>query len=385
MDIEQFVTVKDSEEILRKLIKVNTTNPTGNEMDLVKVILSLFPQDNLDYEIIDHGNNRGSLMIKVAGADSSKSLAFVGHIDTVPVSKESDWEYPPLAGKVEDGYMYGRGTADMKGGVTAMILTALYFIKTGTQPAIDLKFCFTADEEVDGMGVVALKEAGYLDDTVEIFICEPSAEKLGLAEKGALWLEISATGKAAHASMPDCGVNAIDYLQDYIRQFKKQVDLKSKDPLLGQTTMTVTTMQGGVKTNIIPVEANATLDIRTIVGCSHDQLLATADKLAKQMMREEDGLSLEVKVKNNRPAVGTDKDEAMVKNLQAVVTDLDYTNQLKGLYFYTDASQLIPDLQVPFVILGPGADAMAHQKNERIELASIVRVTKIYLNYITNY
>ncbi|HSH35837.1 M20/M25/M40 family metallo-hydrolase, partial [Schnuerera sp.] len=99
-----------TEKILKKLININTTNPPGNEMDAIKTVLSFFPE-SIDYRIINHGDNRGSLLIEIKG-ETEEKIGFIGHLDTVPVPDASNWEYPPFDGVIKEGYMYGRGTSD---------------------------------------------------------------------------------------------------------------------------------------------------------------------------------------------------------------------------------------------------------------------------------
>src|SRR5699024_6075010 len=209
--IKEYLSQGNYRKILEKLVKINTTNLPGNEMDAVNAILSFFPEERTTYEIIDHGKNRGSLMITIPGEVQNRSLAFVGHIDTVPVSDAGDWKYPPFDAMVDnERILHGRGSADMKGGVTAMIAAALYFIEKDITPPNTLKFCFTADEESGGMGAIGIGEKGYLNDAEAMIIPEPTKEGIGISEKGALWLSISVTGKAVHGSRPDLGINAVE-------------------------------------------------------------------------------------------------------------------------------------------------------------------------------
>jgi len=131
-------------------------------MDAVNEIIKFFPEGD-GHKIVDHGNNRGSLMIEIKGKAQEK-IGFIGHIDTVPVQDESSWIHPPFDGIVQDGYLYGRGASDMKGGITAMILTALHFIERNMTPLNTIKFVFTAGEESDGLGIQTLRDRGFLKD-----------------------------------------------------------------------------------------------------------------------------------------------------------------------------------------------------------------------------
>lgn len=372
-----------TENILKKLVNINTTNPPGNEMDVINTILGFFPED-IAYEIVDHGDNRGSLIIEIKGEDEEK-IGFIGHLDTVPVPDESNWDYPPFDGVIKDGYMYGRGTADMKGGVTAMILTALYFVENNITPPHTLKFVFTADEESGGIGIQTLRDKGLLKDISKVFIPEPTDEQIGICEKGAFWLNINVKGRASHGSRPDLGINAIEKLYEYICRLKATMDLEKEHYLLKKSSFAITLISGGVKTNIIPEDAKASVDIRTIPGIDHDEILKNAYEISKIMEEENPGISIEILVENNRPPLTIDEGNGFIKEIIETYERLSYPVKFKGLNFYTDASQLIPFHNIPFVILGPGEENMCHQKNERTSIESITRMAKLYISYIINY
>ncbi|WP_156289384.1 M20 family metallopeptidase [Oceanobacillus salinisoli] len=382
-EIKEYLSHNKYRQILKSLVQTNTTNLPGNEMDVVNAILDFFPREKITYNVIDHGENRGSLVITIPGVQQDRSLAFVGHIDTVPVSDAEDWNYPPFDAVVdENGFLHGRGSADMKGGVTAMIVTALYFIEKEITPQKTLKFCFTADEESGGIGAISLREQGYLDDVEAMIIPEPTKEGIGISEKGALWLNVQATGKAAHGSRPDLGINAVEEVTLFLEKLKQTINTSYDDPLLGKTTCSITQFKGGVKTNIIPNQAMATMDIRTTPDQDHERIIGSANEIAREQMNNKPGLTINLEIENNRPPVSTNKSETFVLEMQQVYRELSYDSTVKGLQFYTDASQLIPYLNIPFVILGPGKEEMAHQTNECIELSSVEKVAEIYLSYL---
>ncbi|WP_010281119.1 M20 family metallopeptidase [Bacillus timonensis] len=384
-EINKFVTEERCIDILSTLVKINTTHPNGNEMDVMKTILSFFKNYSITYHLIDHGENRGSLVITIPGKDASASVAFIGHVDTVPIGEPTEWSYPPFEAIIEGDYMYGRGTADMKGGVTCMIMTALHLLEQKITPAHDILFCFTADEEAGGMGILAIKESGYLDRVKELIVPEPSNEKIGIAEKGALWLDITVEGLPAHGSRPELGVNAVEKFVEFTDRFKAEVDTEFTHPLLGKATISVTKLEGGYKTNVIPDFAKASLDIRTLPSEKNDIVIKKANKVAKELMQELEHLSIKIKVENNRPPIETLPDHIFIKKVKRTFDELSIPVEFTGLYFYTDASQVVPDLQIPFVIIGPGDDKMAHQRDERIQISSIARVTEIYIRYVLDY
>jgi len=263
-----------------------------------------------------------------------------------------------------------------------MIVTLLYFIENNITPPQDIHFCFTADEEVDGIGVISMIEKGIIGNAKEVIICEPTSEAIGLAEKGALWLHVGVKGKLSHASMPDLGINAIEKLIMFIDALRKSFDTTVLHPLLGHPSLSVTQFSGGIKTNIVPDSADVSIDIRTIPGQSHDDIINNAAAISKEMMNKYPGLVINIAVENNRAAVETMEDSNIVNKIKSIFNKLGHPIKCMGIYFYTDASQLIPHIKVPFIILGPGEDKMAHQNNERIELSSMVKLAGIYVNYI---
>lgn len=377
-----YIDEKFCKELLEKFIKVNTCQPLGNEGDMVKALLEVFPKDTPKL-ILNHGENRQTLILKINGEQRTGGIALIGHIDTVACGDESKWKYPPLKANYEDGYIYGRGAADMKGGVVVMVATALTLLASNKRPKGDIYFCFTADEEKGGLGAVELSKLEELNNVEEIFITEPSNEKIGISEKGALWLKVRTIGTQAHGSRPEVGINSIEKSLELYEEFKKCLDFNTKDKYLGYVTSAITKISGGTMTNIIPAYAEMEIDIRTLTNVNHEELINSFKSIAKDM--EKDGLSYEIEVLNNRPAAGVTEDSIIVKKVCNILNKLHMSTEKKGIFFYTDASQIIPKNEKPFVIFGPGDDLLAHQTDERIEVKSMVRVANFYVNYIKEY
>jgi succinyl-diaminopimelate desuccinylase len=352
-------------------------------MDGVEAILPLFDGYDCATDVINHGDNRGSLVLTIEGEDRRRSLAFMGHLDTVPVDDLDQWGVPPHEAVIEDGFVYGRGAADMKGGVTSMIQAALHVLQEGVTPAYSVKFCFTADEEANGAGVLSIRDAGLLDDVSAVFIPEPTGAKIGLMEKGALWLRVTADGKSAHGSRPDLGCNAIEELLVFLERLRGSIDLSIESDVfeqMGRSTFVIGQIEGGTKTNVVPAHASASVDIRTVFGVDHQAIIGKGEAIAAEMAT--DDLSISVCVENDRPAIGVDRDHPFVIGVAEEMEKLGLEVGYKGLHFYTDGSQVVPQLGIPFVILGPGEDSMAHQKDERVALREVSDVADVFISYI---
>jgi len=383
----RFVTSAACATTLQDLVRIDTTHPMGSEMEIVTYLVTRFEDHDCGLDVLDHGQNRGSLVLTVPGEVEGKSLAFVGHVDTVPVDDADQWGFLPHGGTIEDGFLYGRGAADMKGGVTAMVEAARYLLEGGITPRRTVKFCFTADEEADGAGVMAMMEEGHLDDVAAVFIPEPTDGKIGLTEKGALWLEVTATGRSSHGSRPDLGRNAIEHLLAYVDELRASIDLSRESDILSElnhSTFVVSKIEGGTKTNVVPCRAMVAIDIRTVFGVDHGEIIRTAEDIALTMAGSTEDLSLAIAVKNDRPAIGVEKGHAFIEGIATEMERLGLSLAYKGLHFYTDGSQIVPQLSIPFAILGPGEDSMAHQKDERIAIDMVSDVANVFVSYILN-
>ena len=367
--------------LTQMLVSTNTSQPAGNEADLVRKISALVPA-HVYRRVLDHGNNRASLILRIDGKKRGGGLAFVGHIDTVAFGDEQAWTYPPLSAQIRNGILYGRGAADMKSGVAAMIIAAQCVLASGRIPEKDLWFCFTADEEAGGMGILSIMQSGELSDVEEFIIAEPSELKLGLCEKGALWLRIHAEGLLAHGSRPEVGINAVEALMDFHHRLHQAVDTETPHPLLNTTTISTTGFYGGIMTNVIPAQAYMELDIRTLPSLPNAEVVEFAQKIAAEMEHDRPNLHIRVEVLNNRVPVETLPDAPIVRKMQHTFETLSLPCESKGMYFYTDMSQIALYTDAPFLILGPGDDKQAHVTNEHVAVSDIENAARVYTAYI---
>ncbi len=381
MENNYTIQAEDCAALLRTLVRTNTCQPEGNEDALAHLIADLFP-DSVEKRFIPHGAGRSSLALRIPGTAGKGGLCLMGHMDTVSCGDPALWSCDPLAAERRGDLIYGRGTADMKGGLVSMIQAALSVLRRGKALERDLWLCFTADEEAHGTGALAFAQNGWLKDIGGLIVAEPSGECIGLCEKGALWLRVKAVGALAHGSRPEIGINGVEKLMEFERLLRAQVPVAEVHPTLHKTTMAVTKLNGGIMTNVIPANAEMEIDMRTLPTVDHAQLLQTAQAICSQMTAQCPGLRLEVEVLNNRPAVEVAEGAPFVAAVKEGCRGAGIEPRCKGLYFYTDASQVVPALGCPFVIFGPGEDTMAHQIDEKIDVHSMARVAEAYRRVI---
>lgn len=381
MTHEMHTDIRECAEVLKKLLRIDTAQPCGNEKTLVRWLCANIP-DGAELTEIPHGNDRASLVVKVVGETDEGGIAFVGHIDTVAAGERNAWRCDPFGGEEHEGKIYGRGAADMKSGVAAMFLTLKTLLEHQFHPKVPVYFCFTADEEAGGMGIRAIMEQNLLQDVEAVIIPEPSGGDIGIAEKGALWLRLHVKGCEAHAAQPVLGVNALEYAFRLHAAVKKYVETGACHPLLGTSSVSLTKLHGGCLTNMIPANAVMELDIRTLPSLSHQTIVGELRDVIRELELQIPGFCAEIEVLNDRNAAETPENALLVQKFRQILHNLGKNAACKGVDFYTDISQMRPALTAPFIIYGPGDDRLAHCPNEFVTAKEICFAADSYLAYI---
>ncbi|MEI6688519.1 MAG: M20/M25/M40 family metallo-hydrolase [Thermoleophilia bacterium] len=215
-------------ELLRDLIRVDSSNPPGRETPAAMVVKQYLEANGIACELVARNPDRANLVARVPGRGTGPSLALMGHTDVVP-AHAPDWTHPPFDAHLDgEGYIWGRGTCDMKNELATRCVTIAHLVRSGFEPSGDLLLISQADEE-DGMEEVGmpwlLKERPDL--TCDYAIDEGGGVRLELAdgrvvytlqvgEKATLPVTITALGEAGHASVPTLGRNAVPMVAELI-------------------------------------------------------------------------------------------------------------------------------------------------------------------------
>jgi len=388
MDIKSILANISREEtvsLLKDMIRIDTVNPPGNEKVLAEKIKEKFDQLGISSEVVDLGHDRANVIGVIKGTGERKALLLNGHLDTVPPG-DVDWEYGPFSGTIVDNKIYGRGAADMKSGLAAMIMAAGAVKKAGIPLMGDLIIAGTAGEETDSLGAFHYLKSTELKDVGAIIIGEPTSCKIKIAEKGALWLELTTYGKTSHGAFPEKGINAIVHMNMLLNEILNYKLKCEENKLLGKPTLNISTINGGVKTNVVPDRCTVTVDIRTVPPMEHESIIKDFESMVEKLKKQVEGFNAELKVLNNRPAVETGAYDPFIKMGQKVAKELFGKDLIpEGLNFYTDAAVFLPSTNLPAIIYGPGDSDMAHQPNEYIELEDLWEAVQFYIGMILEY
>lgn len=365
--------------VLQRLIRIDSSNPPGQEQAVARACAEQARAWGLRAELQPVGPNRANLLVKLPEEREGPTLLLCGHLDTVPPG-DQPWERAPFGGELEDGVLHGRGAVDMKGGLVAMLAALRELAPQAAQLRGNVRLAALVGEEVDCLGAQRFLAGGGMREVAWLVVGEPSGLDIIVAHRGALWLELTAHGRTAHGSMPSFGINAIDHLIALLGRVRGLDLPATPHPLLPSPTLNVGTIQGGIKPNVVPDRCQATVDLRTLPGQRHDELVDAVLSLARELEEETPGLRLDVRVINDRAPVQTPSDAPLVTAARASVgAVLQREPAVRGAPYYTDASVLTPPTGVPTIILGPGDERLAHQPNERVPAADVLAAARCYV------
>ncbi len=327
---------KEAQGWLIDLIRINTTNPPGNEEQAAKYIAHVLDKEAIPSELLEVAPGRSALVARLrssAVADPSKALLLVAHMDVVGVDR-SKWSVDPFAAVIKDGVLYGRGSVDDKSMLVANLAAFVALKRSNAHLNRDVIFLATADEEQGGDASIKILiskywdkfAAGYaLNEGGEVFVKDGKVQYVAVqaSEKVAINVAVIARGTSAHASRPTKdnavvhlaqavakigGYSAPVHFTSIVRRYFEQLAAIEPDELgkwmrsldttdrgehaqkviseasplwnsMMRDTISPTMLSAGVRNNVIPAEARANLNIRLLPGDTSDVLLADLSKL----------------------------------------------------------------------------------------------------------
>ncbi|HNX18097.1 MAG TPA: ArgE/DapE family deacylase [Methanoregula sp.] len=386
----------DVSRICQELVALKSENPPGDTSGVIEYIRDFLDARGITSKITNAGKGKCNLVT----SGPKKSLLFCGHVDVVPALDEG-WTYPPYAGTIKEGYVWGRGATDMKGGCAAMLAACDAFLHTGND--LPATLAFVCDEETGGRGGIRYLLAHDLVSPCDCLIAEPTpARHPCLGQKGLCRFRMKFTGTPGHGSLyPTVGVSAImeamelldyikslhdrkfvhdDKLQKIIRQsskvFSEEFHIRTGSDILERITYNPGVIAGGEKINIVAQQCSVDLELRIPWGCSIPDLV--------------------------RDIHGHVPDGTVIKEMTHVpsFTDPDCAfagivcNEVKKVY----GGEVFPIVQwaasdarhlrskgFSVIEYGPGELATLHGINERVSVNSLENAVKIYYGVLQAY
>jgi succinyl-diaminopimelate desuccinylase len=377
------VSPTDPVSIAQALIRCPSVTPAdAGALDVVEGVLSPlgFICQRLKFGDIDN------LYARLGVAQPN--FCFAGHTDVVPPGDHALWKHHPFEGEVEDGTLFGRGAADMKGGIAAFIAAVARKLASGWTPKGSISLLITGDEEgVSINGTVKVLEWTKTkgENIDHCLVGEPtSAAQVGdmikIGRRGSITAEVRVKGTQGHVGYPHRALNPIPVLAEFIRRLPHRLD-EGTDHFEASTLSFTTIDVGNPANNVIPAEARATLNIR--FNDTH-----TPDSLKRMLRSEADGVTAEMKsgialtfsVSGDafltKPGPFTELLAAAVKEVTGRTPELSTTGG-------TSDSRFIKEY-CPVADMGLVGVTM-HKTDECVPLADLEALTRIYENVLTRY
>ena len=366
-------------DLTRRLIRFDTTNPPGNEGEAIRYLGAYLAESGIEVQYQEVEPERLNLIARLRGESKTGHLVLSGHMDVVPAGTVP-WEHDPFAADLVDGRIVGRGSADMKGGVAAMVVALATLARSGFRPRADLIQVVSSGEEAGGApGAKLMVSSGVLSGATALVVGEPTGLQVCPAQKGVRGWQITAHGRACHSSTPDLGISAISYLARVIPVLEANPFPFTPHPLLGEPTISVTQIQGGSAPNVIPEECRITVVMRLVPGQDGDALDVELRRLLTEMAEAtSQGVRTEIEG-GGVPALETPADHPLVQTVRdAVAAIRGAPPALIPFTGTTEAGLLAPAYRLPMVICGPGRLEQAHETNEHVEVAELQAAVRAY-------
>jgi putative selenium metabolism hydrolase len=334
--------------------------------------------------------DRAGNVVGRIGPGRGPRLLLDGHMDTVDVGDVAHWPRPPYEGLIEDGVLYGRGACDMKGGLAAMVYAAKSLLDAGVELGGDLYVAGVVQEEpCEGLAVrVLIEEEGLRPDFV--VLGEPSNLQVKVGHRGRVEMRVRVRGKAAHASSPELGVNAVQNAARLVFGLELLAPRLATDPFLGAGSLAVTQIESrAASRNAVPDACTFYIDRRLTLGETERKALAEVQTIVNT---EEVDAQVEVteyravsysgydcRARSSFPAWVMAEDHPLVQaTVRCVRETLGYRPRLGRWAFSTDGTYTAGVANIPTVGFGPGDERYAHTLEEQIRLNDVVDAARVY-------
>jgi acetylornithine deacetylase/succinyl-diaminopimelate desuccinylase-like protein len=366
MNISSISSVVD---LCKALVQIPSENPSASsdsqgEEPIARFVAGFLEKIGAEVEYEEVAPGRFSVYgFWPKPAPDTQRILFAPHLDTVSVHGMT---VDPFAAKIENGKIWGRGASDTKGTMAAM----LWALKSVDWRKLNVAIGFAglADEESGQLGAKAAAARHFADFVIA---GEPTNLDVVYTHKGTAWIEVATTGKSAHASTPERGINAIDRMNTALlalaEQFPKICPAQNH-PVLGPPTLSIGRIHGGTKINVVPDRCVAEVDIRVLPG--QESIFTDIQTFFDQKQ-----IPATIRtIKDSKPLF-TDPEHPIINRLAGL------GSKRVGASWFCDAA-LFANVGTPAIALGPGSIAQAHTADEFIEVAELERGAEFFTKFI---
>lgn len=366
----------DAVQWTAELVRINSENPPGNEYNVAMFCANKLREIGLEV-VVDEFLPQRVNVTAYAGNKDDIGIVFNGHMDVVIAN--GTWEYPPYSGTTVDGYIWGRGSADMKSGCAAMIAAIKALKLLGCEMNKGICISLVADEEAINAGAKRLKQTTELKADACV-VCEPTKLQVHYGNRGYTSFFVRTHGVACHASEPKKGKNAIYQMAGVIKKlqaFADELEHRTNDQL-GCISLSVGVIRGGTSLNMVPDLCEIEVESRVFTGMDATTMLMELQKLLAG--------EAEVEIRSNLFASLVPLDSRIVKTAAECVRDVIEKEAIITKFpACSEASFFSEGYGIPTILLGPGDIACAHKANERVAIHEVEKAVDIYMAIARKY
>jgi acetylornithine deacetylase/succinyl-diaminopimelate desuccinylase-like protein len=324
------ISGENAVQLTQELIRIDTSNPPGNEESAVLFLEGILSAEGIKAEIYSPVPKRANILARIKGKGKGKPVIILSHIDVVPANRD-EWTVDPFGGELKDGFVYGRGAIDMKAQTICQLLAFIKLYREGIEPEQDMIFLATCDEEVGGQNGVEFMLRNVPDLKGASFVLSEGGSlvkedgfvhaQVSVSEKKLGQFRIQATGMGGHGSTPyrdnanekivrasqailshQWPMKPTSIVSTYLntalkgkrgsgftfsslkkslknRHFRDFIENNPVYNALLRNTVTLTILKGGEKVNVIPRESSASFDARLLPTEDHDNFFKKVSRL----------------------------------------------------------------------------------------------------------
>ena len=366
-------------KLLSKLVSIPSINPSLDQKSIgygEEPVTAFLEESSQNAGLVTErqkvATGRDNLLVRLTPDGEIKYRVLLApHLDVVPAPIEA---FTP---KIIGNQLHGRGACDTKGSVACFFQALLDLASSSERPReTEILFVGLVDEEFAQAGSRAFAESTITGDLA--IVGEPTGLEVVSSHKGSLWIQLETTGKAAHGSTPEKGVNAIEKMHKAMNlllvEYQNSLNSKS-DPLLGSPTLSIGAIQGGNQPNIVPSRCQLELDRRTIPSETPESVMEELHLLFGELGQSAPTIKISRTVPC--PPLQTNPELPFAKLLLKCANQ----KETKGVPYFTDASPLSMG-GTPALVFGPGNIEQAHAEKEWIDLEELEKAHSIVFNFL---
>ncbi|MDC7125921.1 MAG: M20 family metallopeptidase [Spirochaetales bacterium] len=379
--------------LLQNLVRAKSVTPPGDVSDSTNVVTNFLKSSGINFDIVEGKPGVKNVVAKLKGSKKSNNdtplcLVMNGHIDTVPAGE--GWEKQPFSGEFIDGEVWGRGSVDMKGGITAMLLALSEIKDEGSPFCGEIIFTAVGDEEYHSQWGTKYLLANGLNGDFAIN-AEPTNLEFCLGNRGLLMVDIDIYGKASHGGRPHLGDNAVEKAAKIINAINEMDFTEPSNSYfeVQNGSLSVVGIKGGSRENVIPDLCTIYLDRRLMPGDSSDKAVKDILSLIKDTVgvdadiNDRKNSSIVVKPEFWHEPCWTEVEHPFIQNCIDVYDSKFGRNpEISGKAAGTDASHLVSIGKMPTLIFGPGNYNLSHTNKERIKFEQVLKAADFYKDLI---